>query len=88
MWQYFKEILFAQTIQMLMEKGRTFEASRIKRYTDIIYNLHRRYVEEVKENEQLRPQVERAENKLRLALELTATSEESMQYLKEALGND
>lgn len=71
---------------MLMEKGRTFEASRIKKYTDIIYNLHRRYVEQLKENEELRPQVIRAENKFRLALELTATSEESMEYLKEALG--
>ncbi|XP_013101753.2 cilia- and flagella-associated protein 58 [Stomoxys calcitrans] len=76
-----------KTIQQLMEYGRTFEASRIKKYTDIIFNLHRRYVDEVKENEQLRPQVQKAENKLRLALELTAISEESMQYLKEALGN-
>ncbi|XP_073818892.1 uncharacterized protein [Musca autumnalis] len=76
-----------KTIQMLMEKGRTFEASRIKKYTDIIYNLHRRYVEQLKENDELRPQVIRAEHKFRLALELTATSEESMLYLKEALGN-
>ncbi|XP_075150835.1 occludin-Related Y [Haematobia irritans] len=76
-----------KTIQMLMEHGRTFEASRIKKYTDIIFNLHRRYVEELKENAQLRPQVIRAENKLRFALEMTATSEESMEYLKEALAN-
>ncbi|XP_037817937.1 cilia- and flagella-associated protein 58 [Lucilia sericata] len=74
-------------IQMLMERGRTFEASKIKQYTDIIFKLHRKYVEEVKENEELKPQVAKADTKLRIALELTANSEEAMQHLKKALSD-
>ncbi|XP_036323029.1 cilia- and flagella-associated protein 58-like [Rhagoletis pomonella] len=74
-----------QTIQKLMEANRTYEASKIKKYVDIIFNLHRRYADEVKETSVLRPQVIRAENKLRLALELTANSEEAMERLREAL---
>ncbi|XP_067624478.1 cilia- and flagella-associated protein 58-like [Eurosta solidaginis] len=74
-----------QTIQKLMENNRIYEASKIKKYVDIIFNLHRRYAEEVKETALLRPQVLRAENKLRLALELTANSEEAMERLREAL---
>ncbi|XP_023292258.2 cilia- and flagella-associated protein 58-like [Lucilia cuprina] len=74
-------------IQMLMERGRTFEASKIKQYTDIIFKLHRKYVEEVKENEELKPQVAQADAKLRIALELTANSEEAMQHLKKALSD-
>ncbi|XP_070144445.1 cilia- and flagella-associated protein 58 [Drosophila kikkawai] len=76
-----------RVVQFLMEAKRHFEASRIKRYSDIIFNLHRRYVDEVNDNEVLRPQILSSENKLRLALELTATSEEAMQKLKEALGD-
>ncbi|KAM7361002.1 LOW QUALITY PROTEIN: occludin-Related Y [Cochliomyia hominivorax] len=72
-------------IQMLMERGRSYEASKIKQYIDIIYKLHRKYVEEVKENEELKPQVARADTKLKMALELTANSEEAMQHLKKAL---
>ncbi|XP_065359816.1 cilia- and flagella-associated protein 58-like [Calliphora vicina] len=72
-------------IQMLMERGRTFEASKIKQYTDIIFKLHRKYVEEVKENEELKPQVAKADTKLKMALELTANSEEAMQHLKQSL---
>lgn len=70
-----------------MEAQRFFEASRIKRYADIIYNLHRRYVEEVDENGILRPKIASSEIKLRLALEITATSEEALQKLKDKLGD-
>lgn len=73
-------------MQMLMEKGRTYEASKIKKYTDIIFKLHRKYVEELKENSELRPQISTAENKLKMALELTENSEEAMQHLKQTLG--
>nr|DAA06426.1 TPA_inf: occludin-related Y protein [Drosophila erecta] len=76
-----------RVVQFLMEAKRHFEASRIKRYSDIIFNLHRRYVDEVNDNEVLRPQILSSENKLRLALELTATSEEAMQKLKDSLGD-
>lgn len=72
---------------MLMERGRTFEASKIKQYTDIIFKLHRKYVEELKENEELKPQVVKADTKLKMALELTANSEDAMQHLKKALSN-
>lgn len=65
-----------------------YEASKIKKYVDLIYNLHHKYVEELKENEQLRPKVIEADNKLRIALELTAYSQEDMEKLKEALGKD
>lgn len=68
-----------------MEASRVYEASKMKKYVDIIFNLHRYYAEEVKETSVLRPQVIRAENKLRLALELTANSEEAMERLREAL---
>nr|DAA06424.1 TPA_inf: occludin-related Y protein [Drosophila willistoni] len=74
-------------VQILMESQRHYEASRIKRYADIIFNLHRRYVDEVNENEILRPQIISSEGKLRLALELSATSEEAMENFKEALGD-
>ncbi|CAD6992533.1 unnamed protein product [Ceratitis capitata] len=74
-----------QTIQKLMEASRIYEASKMKKYVDVIFNLHRRYADEVKETSVLRPQVIRAENKLRLALELTANSEEAMERLREAL---
>ncbi|XP_050316752.1 cilia- and flagella-associated protein 58-like [Bactrocera neohumeralis] len=74
-----------QTIQKLMEASRVYEASKMKKYVDIVFNLHRHYAEEVKETSVLRPQVIRAENKLRLALELTANSEEAMERLREAL---
>ncbi|XP_030370286.1 cilia- and flagella-associated protein 58 [Scaptodrosophila lebanonensis] len=77
----------SRIVQFLMENQRHFEASRIKRYSDIIFNLHRRYVEEVDSNNILRPQISSAENKLRLALELTSTSEDTMQKLKESLGD-
>ncbi|XP_053954146.1 cilia- and flagella-associated protein 58 [Anastrepha ludens] len=73
------------TIQKLMEVNHTYEASKIKKYVDLIFNLHRRFADEVKETSLLRPQVIRAENKLRLALELTANSEEAMEKLREAL---
>lgn len=68
-----------------MENGRTFEASKIKQYTDLLFKLHRRYVEEVKENEELKPMVTKAETTLRMALELTANSEEAMTHLKQSL---
>lgn len=68
-----------------MEASHVYEASKMKKYVDIIFNLHRHYAEEVKETSVLRPQVIRAENKLRLALELTANSEEAMERLREAL---
>lgn len=71
---------------MLMERGRNFEASKIKQYIDIIFKLHRKYVEEVKENEELKPQVAKADTKLKMALELTANSEEALTHLKHALG--
>ncbi|KAL7725353.1 hypothetical protein ACLKA6_009770 [Drosophila palustris] len=77
----------SRIVQFLMEAERFFEASRIKRYADIIFNLHRRYVEEVNDNETLRPQIISTEQKLRLALELTATSEEALQKLKNTLGD-
>ncbi|XP_033172768.1 uncharacterized protein LOC117149987, partial [Drosophila mauritiana] len=76
-----------RVVQFLMEAKRHFEASRIKRYSDIIFNLHRRYVEEVNDNEVLRPQILSSEKKLRLALELTSTSEEAMQKLRDLLGD-
>ncbi|XP_033237219.1 cilia- and flagella-associated protein 58 isoform X1 [Drosophila pseudoobscura] len=76
-----------RVVQVLMEAKRNFEASRIKRYTDIIFNLHRLYVDEVIDNDFLRPRIVSSENKLRLALELTLTSEEAVQKLKEALGD-
>ncbi|TMW51372.1 hypothetical protein DOY81_003555 [Sarcophaga bullata] len=72
-------------VQILMENGRTFEASKIKQYTDLLFRLHRRYVEEVKENEELKPMVTKAETTLRMALELTANSEEAMTHLKQSL---
>ncbi|KRF77556.1 uncharacterized protein ORY isoform X2 [Drosophila virilis] len=77
----------SRIVQFLMEAERFFEASRIKRYADIIFNLHRRYVEEVNDNEVLRPQIISTENKLRLALDLTATSEEALQKLRDTLGD-
>lgn len=70
-----------------MEAQRFFEAARIKRYADIIFNLHRRYVSEVDENGVLRPKIASSETKLRLALEITATSEEALQKLKDKLGD-
>ena len=70
-----------------MEHNRGYEASKIKKYVDIIFHLHNKYANEVKENAELRPQIAIAENKLRLALELTTTSEEAMERLKESLGN-
>lgn len=70
-----------------MQRGRNVEAATIKRYVDLLFRVHRRYSEEVKKNEELIPQISIAENKLRIALELTANSEETMQHLKEALGN-
>ncbi|XP_032308016.1 uncharacterized protein LOC116655072 [Drosophila ananassae] len=76
-----------RVVQFLMEAKRHFEASRIKRYSDIIFNLHRRYVDEVNDNEVLRPQILSSENKLRFALELTAASDEAMQKLKDTLGD-
>lgn len=69
-----------------MQRGRNVEAAAIKKYVDLLFRVHRRYAEEVKKNEELVPQIGIAENKLRIALELTANSEETMQHLKEALG--
>ncbi|XP_032583058.1 uncharacterized protein LOC116803458 [Drosophila sechellia] len=66
-----------RVVQFLMEAKRHFEASRIKRYSDIIFNLHRRYVVGILSSEK----------KLRLALELTSTSQEAMQKLRDLLGD-
>lgn len=68
-----------------MENGRTFEASKIKQYTDLLFRLHRRYVEQIKENEELKPMVAKAETTMRMALVLTANSDEAMQHLKQSL---
>uniref|UniRef100_A0A1A9WYN0 Cilia- and flagella-associated protein 58 central coiled coil domain-containing protein n=1 Tax=Glossina brevipalpis TaxID=37001 RepID=A0A1A9WYN0_9MUSC len=77
----------SKLIQNLMERGRIFEASKIKKYSDLLFKVHRRYSEEVRKVEELQPLIGQAEEKLRLALELTANSEETMQILKETLGD-
>uniref|UniRef100_A0A1B0FI93 Cilia- and flagella-associated protein 58 central coiled coil domain-containing protein n=1 Tax=Glossina morsitans morsitans TaxID=37546 RepID=A0A1B0FI93_GLOMM len=77
----------SKLIQNLMERGRIFEASKIKKYSDLLFKVHRKYSEEVRKVEELQPLIGQAEEKLRLALELTANSEETMQHLKETLGD-
>ena len=71
---------------MLMERGRTFEASKIKQYTDIIFKLHRKYVEELKENEELKKQLKMFEGKLRddLVLQQKASANWLKYCLKKA----
>nr|DAA06421.1 TPA_inf: occludin-related Y protein [Drosophila grimshawi] len=76
----------SRLVQFLMESECFFEASRIKRYADIIFNLHRSYVAEVNDNAVMRPQIISAEHKLRLALEFSASSEDALLKLKETLG--
>lgn len=70
----------------MMQNNRLGDAAHMKKTFDILSSLHRKYLSELKDNEKLKPLVERADIKLKLAIELTGNSEEAMSRIKEALG--
>ncbi|XP_055905296.1 cilia- and flagella-associated protein 58 [Eupeodes corollae] len=76
-----------KTIQNLVQTKNLRDAGRVRKFISILHNIHKKYLEELKINEELKPQVERANVKLRLAIELVGNSQEAMDRMKEVLGD-
>ncbi|XP_030370786.1 cilia- and flagella-associated protein 58 [Scaptodrosophila lebanonensis] len=72
-------------IQVVAESVNAFVAGKLKRYVDLLALMHTRYVGEVESAKAMKHRVHDADEKLRLALETTATSESMFDHLRDSL---
>ncbi|XP_017039052.1 cilia- and flagella-associated protein 58 [Drosophila ficusphila] len=73
-----------QLVQFLSERNASL-AAKFKLYVDILFRLHGHYVTEVTQAQVMNQKMKTADEKLRLALRTTATSESMMEHLRESL---
>ncbi|XP_037712563.1 cilia- and flagella-associated protein 58 [Drosophila subpulchrella] len=73
-----------QLVQSLSDRS-PFLAAKFKLYVDILSRLHGHYCNEVDQGKALQLKVKTADEKLKLALKTTATSEAMMESLRESL---
>jgi len=73
-----------QLVQSLSDRN-PFLAAKFKLYVDILSRLHGHYCNEVDQGKALQLKVKTADEKLKLALKTTATSEAMMESLRESL---
>lgn len=62
-----------------------FVAGKMKCYVDLLARMHARYVSVLENSMMLNAKIESAEQKLRLAVEATCTSDDMIEKLKDAL---
>lgn len=62
-----------------------FVAGKMKRYVDLLARMHARYVDVLENSMIINTKIESAEQKLRLAVETTCTSNDMIEKLKDAL---
>lgn len=81
------EEFFTTSFEMIhaLTSINNFVAGKMKYYVDLVARMHARYVELLQNHMMVNDKVQSAENKLRLAVETTSTSNDVIEKLKDAL---
>ncbi|EDW98540.1 cilia- and flagella-associated protein 58 [Drosophila yakuba] len=81
------EKFFSNSYQLVQDLSERFPflAGKVKMYVDILFRLHTHYVSEVDQGRAMHEKVRTADEKLRMALRTTSTSEAMMEHLRESL---
>lgn len=81
------EEFFTKSFEMIqpLTSINNFVAGKMKYYVDLLARMHARYVELLENSKMVNEKVQSAEQKLRLAVETTSTSNDVIEKLKDAL---
>lgn len=81
------EEFFTTSFEMIhaLTSINNFVAGKMKYYVDLVARMHARYVELLQNSDMVNEKVRTAEQKLRLAVETTSTSNDVIEKLKDAL---